>query len=149
MTDNSFTSHAVVDAGVARVTLVGELDWDTAPSVHEVVAACLVKRPRSLRLDLTGVHFCDCSGLTALFTVRNAVLRAGVEFHVAGVGTQLSRLLSLIGADGLLTETNTTSTSPGTVHRAGAEPAHRAAETLTRGCDAAASVESRLRDLLA
>ncbi len=131
VTDNPFTSHAAVDAGVARVTLAGELDWDSAAAVEEAVAACLVRRPTSLCLDLTGVHFCDCSGLTALFTVRNSVLRAGVELRVVGVGTQLARLLSLIGADGVLTE-GTTSSDP--------EPTHRT--------DAAAlSAESRLRDL--
>ncbi|WP_168724124.1 STAS domain-containing protein [Streptomyces sp. A1499] len=131
MTDNPFTSHAAVDAGVARVTLAGELDWDSTAAVEEAVAACLVRRPTILCLDLTGVHFCDCSGLTALFTVRNSVLRAGVELRVVGVGTQLARLLSLIGADGVLTEGNT-SLDP--------EPTHRT--------DAAAlSPESRLRDL--
>ncbi|MEU8959039.1 STAS domain-containing protein [Streptomyces sp. NPDC048518] len=101
MTVHPFTSRADVHAGAARVTLVGELDLDAAPYVRDAVAACLVKRPTSLDLDLTGVSFCDCAGLNSLLVARNAVLWAGVGLRIEGVGEQLSRLLALIGAESL------------------------------------------------
>ncbi|MFE9406374.1 STAS domain-containing protein [Streptomyces sp. NPDC006530] len=99
MTVYPFTSHAVVHAGVARVTLSGELDLDTAPLVRNAVADCLAERPTTLCFDLTDVSFCDCAGLGALLTARLTILGDGVDLVVEGVGSQLRRLLSLIGAE--------------------------------------------------
>ncbi|WP_371749716.1 STAS domain-containing protein [Streptomyces sp. NBC_01283] len=136
-----FTSQAVVRSGIARVTLVGELDLDTAPFVREAVAECLAKQPTSLCLDLTGISFCDCAGLNALLTVRISALQAGVDLYVEGVGTQVARLLSLIGADDIFTEGNTP---------ANATPARSPSDTIATGRDAAVAIDkSPLRDLLA
>ncbi|MDX3849963.1 STAS domain-containing protein [Streptomyces sp. AK02-01A] len=101
------SSHAVTQAGNARVTVAGELDHDTASYVREAVAACLAERPKSLCLDLTDVYFCDCAGVNALLGARISVLLAGVDLVVEGIGTQLARLLSLIGAGDILTERHT------------------------------------------
>lgn len=141
MTFYPFTSRAVVHSGRARVTLGGELDFDTAPCVLEAVAACLDRQPTSLCLDLTGISFCDCAGLNSLLTARLSVLRAGVDLRVEGVGIQLARLLSLIGADGIFTDGNTSTD---------AETAICSSDTAAPGRDAAVSAdESPLRDLLA
>jgi anti-anti-sigma factor len=86
------------------VTLAGELDHDTASHVREAVAACLTEQPRSLCLDLTEVCFCDCAGVNALLGARISVLLAGADLVVEGIGSQLARLLSLIGASDVLTE---------------------------------------------
>ncbi|MFI6080343.1 STAS domain-containing protein [Streptomyces sp. NPDC051217] len=104
MTAHAFESRIAVRTGVARVTLVGELDLDTAPHVREAVAACLAKRPKSLCLDLTSVGFCDCAGLNALLAARISVLEAGAALVVEGIGPQLARLLTLVGADDILTD---------------------------------------------
>lgn len=104
VTGCAFTSYAVVDSGAARVALDGELDWDTAPCVRNVVEACLAEEPTSLHLDLTNVSFCDCAGLGVLLGVRSSVLAARVDLVVEGIGAQLARLLDLTGADGVLTE---------------------------------------------
>lgn len=131
MTVRPFTSHAAVHAGVARVTLAGELDLDTAFHVRDTVAACLAEQPTEIRLDLTGVSFCDCSGMNALLAARSSALRAGVGLRVEGIGTQLARLLSLIGADGVLT---------GRASSATAVPAPCAAEAETRRPEVAMAV---------
>ncbi|MEU1123898.1 STAS domain-containing protein [Streptomyces sp. NPDC005899] len=117
MTVYPFTSQAAVHSGVARVTLAGELDLDTAPYVHDAVTACLAEGPTRLRLDLSDLTFCDCAGLSALLRVRATILGAGVDLVVEGVGAQLARLLSLIGADDVFARGSTLG------H---AEPAHRA-----------------------
>jgi len=137
-----FTSHVVVHSGAGRVTLAGELDLDTAPHVREAVLACLAEQPTSLCLDLTGVTFCDCAGLSALLRARSAALRAGAALVVEGVGPQLARLLSLIGADGILTGKGTP---------ADAEQARRFPGSVTARCDAEAvtAAGQPLRDLLA
>ncbi|WP_405704963.1 STAS domain-containing protein [Streptomyces xanthophaeus] len=107
MTVHPFTSHAVVDSGVARVTVSGELDWDTAPYVRNAIAACLAEQPTELRLDLTDVSFCDCAGLGTLLGARTSTFQVGVDLVVEGMGTQPARLLDLTGMDGILTEGNT------------------------------------------
>ncbi|MGW0909575.1 STAS domain-containing protein [Streptomyces sp. NPDC002853] len=143
MTFYPFTSHAVVHSGHARVTLAGELDFDTAPCALEAVAACLAKQPTSLCLDLAGISFCDCAGLNSLLTARISVLRGGVDLYVEGVGPQLARLLALIGADGIFTEGNTFTDTE-------AETDLYAADTAaTHRGSAVATDESPLRDLLA
>ncbi|MEU1090460.1 STAS domain-containing protein [Streptomyces sp. NPDC005892] len=100
-----FRSHTTVRSGIARVTLVGELDMDTAPRLRSAVSDCLGAAPTRLRLDMTGVSFCDCAGLSALLGARTSALRVGADFVVEGVGagTQVARLLSLIGVDRFLT----------------------------------------------
>lgn len=141
MTFYAFTSHAVVRSGRARVALAGELDFDTAPCALEAVAACLAKQPTSLCLDLTDISFCDCAGLNSLLTARMSALQAGVDLHAEGVGVQLARLLSLIGADDVFTEGNTSTD---------ADSARLASDTATGRRDTAvAADESPLRDLLA
>ncbi|MEV6758549.1 STAS domain-containing protein [Streptomyces sp. NPDC051214] len=143
MTFPPFTSHAVVDSGHARVTLAGELDFDTAPCVLEAVDSCLAERPTGFCLDLTGISFCDCAGLNSLLTARLSVLQAGVELLVIGVGVQLERLLALIGADGIFTEGSTFTDAE-------AEAALCASDTTARRRDTeAAADKSLLRDLLA
>ncbi|MEV0529655.1 STAS domain-containing protein [Streptomyces sp. NPDC050439] len=138
-----FTSQAVVQSGRARVTLAGELDFDTAPCVLEAVASCLAEQPTSFCLDLTGISFCDCAGLNSLLTARLSVLQAGMDLLVVGVGVQLARLLALIGADGIFTEGDTFTDAE-------TEAALCASDTAASRRDTAASAdESPLRDLLA
>ncbi|WP_374119497.1 STAS domain-containing protein [Streptomyces sp. RKAG290] len=112
------------------------------PRVREAVTACLAKQPTSLHLDLADVTFCDCAGLSALLMARSTVLRAGVGLVVEGVGTQLARLLFLIGVDGILTGRDTT---------ADAEPARVLPGRVTGHGDAEAATATaqQLRDLLA
>ncbi|MFE8978718.1 STAS domain-containing protein [Streptomyces cyaneofuscatus] len=142
MTDYMFTSHASFRSGLARVTLAGELDLDTAPYVQEAVTACLEQQPVSLCLDLTGVSFCDCAGLSALFRARTAALHAGVDLVVEGIGTQLARLLSLIGADDVFTPRMSSTDVEAFRCVSGAV-------TLPPGAEAAAVAELSLPDLLA
>ncbi|WP_328296544.1 STAS domain-containing protein [Streptomyces sp. NBC_00435] len=141
MTVHPFTSHAVVDSGVARVTVAGELDWDTAPYVRDAIAACLAEQLTGLRLDLTDVPFCDCAGLGVLLWARASALRVGMDLVVEGMGTQLARLLDLTGMEGILTEWSTRSVTEGACCASGV--------VATRGAEATAMGESAVRDLLA
>lgn len=66
------------------IPLAGELDLETAPAVRDAVRACLDNHPALLRVDISGVSFCDCSGLGALLWARAEAARAGVGFHLSG-----------------------------------------------------------------
>ncbi|MCX5386835.1 STAS domain-containing protein [Streptomyces sp. NBC_00083] len=145
-----FTSHAVVHAGVARVTLAGELDLDTAPLVRAAVVTCLAEHPTSLCLDLTGVSFCDCAGLGVLLRARVSALRAGVPLVVEGMGTQPARLLALIGGEGIFTQ-RTSGTGAETSRATETAPADAlSTEDAERlDAEAEATLWPPVRDLLA
>lgn len=89
------------DTIVARLT--GELDL----TVRDAVVGALVP-PMSqdavsrLVVDMSGVTFCDSSGLGALLDVRRAAADAGVDMVLRAVGRQVARLLDLTDADGWL-----------------------------------------------
>ena len=56
-----------------------------------------------LVVDMSGVTFCDSSGLGALLDVRRAAGDAGVAMVLRAVSRQVARLLDLTDADGWLT----------------------------------------------
>lgn len=147
-----FTSHAVVRAGVARVTLAGELDLDTALLVGDAVVACLAERPTSLCLDLAGVTFCDCAGLGVLLRTRMIALDTGLPLVVEGIGPQPARLLALIGGEDIFTRPLKdagpgpgTDTGPGT----GATDGLPAEDPERLDAGAEAALWPPVRDLLA
>ncbi|MCP3803109.1 STAS domain-containing protein [Allokutzneria sp. A3M-2-11 16] len=69
--------------GAAVLTIGGEIDLDTAPSLHEAVTAC---RDEVCVVDLTEVTFLGSAGLTALLdaTVRARARRASLRIVVDG-----------------------------------------------------------------
>lgn len=60
-------ARTVVLAGrYGLIHLTGERDVATAPDIRDAVRESLTGRPALLRIDISGVSFCDCSGLGAL-----------------------------------------------------------------------------------
>ncbi len=78
--------------------LVGELDMATAPLVDHAVATALAGHPHRLRLDLTGVTFCDVAGLRALRRLTDTAHTAQATLHLTGISPHLRRTLTWIGA---------------------------------------------------
>lgn len=85
------------DAVVAA--LVGDLDLESTEELRRVVREVLPGRPRLLVLDLTGLRFCDSSGLNELLRSRADALESSVRLRLAGVPDQTVRLLRITGAD--------------------------------------------------
>ncbi|MFE9423208.1 STAS domain-containing protein [Kitasatospora sp. NPDC006697] len=81
---------------VAVVTADGDLDLDSAPALSRELSAA-IRTHRQVVLDLSGVHFMDCSGLKALVHAQNQADRLGVALAVRGVGPAVRRLLELTG----------------------------------------------------
>ena len=51
------------------------------------------------RVDLTGVTFCDSSGITALLAARNHALAARATIALAAVPAHISRIFQMVGLD--------------------------------------------------
>ncbi|MER7820235.1 STAS domain-containing protein, partial [Streptomyces sp. NPDC096153] len=82
----------------ALLRLTGELDLATAPLVDQAVTTALAGHPRTLRLDLTDLVFCDGTGLRALRRLTNAIHAAHVAFHLTGTHPNLHQTLTRLGA---------------------------------------------------
>ncbi|MER7575872.1 STAS domain-containing protein [Streptomyces sp. NPDC057806] len=83
---------------LAVAALAGELDHHTltrlAPQTYELAAA-----HHRLVLDLSGVTFCDSSGLNMLLQLHHSVSEEDGWLAVAAPPSQTLRLMTLTGAD--------------------------------------------------
>ncbi|MFD3330027.1 STAS domain-containing protein [Streptomyces sp. NPDC058701] len=80
------------------IHLTGELDVETAPDIRDAVRESLTGRPALLRIDISGVSFCDCSGLRALVWAKAEAARAGAGFHLSGpLQPAVARVLDATG----------------------------------------------------
>ncbi|MFG3078479.1 STAS domain-containing protein [Streptomyces sp. NPDC048225] len=79
--------------------LLGDLDYDTAGRLREVLSSLALRQGSRLVLDLGGVTFCDSSGITALIVARNHALAAQAEVALADVPDHLMRVLRIVRLD--------------------------------------------------
>jgi anti-sigma B factor antagonist len=78
------------------VELRGELDVADAAGVAAALAGVLA-RPRQAVVDLAGLTFIDCSGVTALMQACTRARRAGGDLLLATPSQQVLRVLTLTG----------------------------------------------------
>ncbi|NUT50149.1 MAG: STAS domain-containing protein [Saccharothrix sp.] len=71
-----------VTAGVVVVSVVGELDMETAPAVEEYVRRRLGGVGRALVLDLAGVTFLGSTGINLLIAISAACEAAGTALRL-------------------------------------------------------------------
>ncbi len=84
------------DTGV-RLTVVGELDSSTAPSLHAAVDSALADRVRTLTVDLDGVTFLDSAGLCVLARAHRRAAEDGVLLRVVASTRAVIRPLQITG----------------------------------------------------
>ncbi|MFJ8623517.1 STAS domain-containing protein [Kitasatospora sp. NPDC093550] len=86
-------------AGGAEVcVLAGDLDIENLAPAARALTALVARRPRAVVVDLSGVGFCDSSGLNLLLKTRLAAEEEGVALHLAAVPPTVMRVLELTGA---------------------------------------------------
>lgn len=85
-----------IESGEQRDIIIaaGELDISTAPSM------ALQLKPfadvgRHLILDLAGVRFCDCAGLSSFLKLQERTTAAGGSLHLAAPTVMVRRVLTL------------------------------------------------------
>ncbi|RAG86207.1 anti-sigma factor antagonist [Streptacidiphilus pinicola] len=86
----------------AEITLIGDIDLDSASLVLRALTRCLLDGARTIDVELTHVGFCDCSGLSAFLDAfqRAAAIGASVRLHHPA--PPVARLLALTGTGSLL-----------------------------------------------
>lgn len=89
--------------GWAVVRVRGELDLVTAPQVRQAVHQAVAAGRRDLVLDLSGVLFCDSSGVGVLIASRRLIrscqgrLRLILPARGAVDGSHVNRVLAALG----------------------------------------------------
>ena len=90
-------THVCSVVPTLTVAVGGELDIESGPCLRDQLT-CMIRAigPR-LALDLTGVTFIDCSGLTALLTARKAAQARGGWLRLVAVSRCVGRLVQITG----------------------------------------------------
>jgi anti-anti-sigma factor len=90
--------------GTVRVTLVGDVDFATAGLLQtDLLNVLAAQQPDRLEIDLAGVAFMDCGGISALVVARAAAARIGCHLQVTNPQPVVLRVLDLTGLLGVLT----------------------------------------------
>ena len=98
MTDPLAVHESDVE-GVRLIEVFGELDLATAPTLCAALDRARLQRVRRFAVDLTGVDFCDSTGLRALLGAATEVRVTGGRLAVACVPDgAVARLFQLVGA---------------------------------------------------
>lgn len=86
------------------VTVAGDIDLATAPELGDRLLSVLREHaPAILDVDLAGVAFLDCAGISALITARNAAVSAGSQLWIVHPQPFVRRVLDVTGLLGVLT----------------------------------------------
>ena len=79
------------------ITVRGNLDIDSAPVLTTTLDQVLERPVPRIVVDLSGVEFCDSTGLSAFVVGHNRAAAAGGWVRLAGASEWLTRLLDTVG----------------------------------------------------
>ena len=86
------------------VTICGEIDLYTAPRLHSELAAVLVEgMPARVLIDMSGVEFCDSTGMNVLLSCLRRVRERGGELEIASPKPAVRKILQVTGLDSVFT----------------------------------------------
>ncbi|WP_405550530.1 STAS domain-containing protein [Streptomyces sp. NBC_01171] len=95
-----------------RVTVQGELDLISGNQIRAHLVEALTASANGLELDLSGLSFCDCAGLSVLLDLRQRALSQGKAVTIQAVSPTVDRLLDLTGAQELFSPERSWCTEP-------------------------------------
>ncbi len=98
------TVRAVSVAPAAAIALVGDLEYGTVSQLVDEASRILQSPCDSIVLDVSGLDFCDSSGIGALVRLRETASAMGVRFRLHQPSERLTSRLSMMGIVGLFPE---------------------------------------------
>jgi len=89
------------------VTTAGEIDLYTAPKLQSDLAAIVDDAAPAARIviDMSGVEFCDSTGMNVLLSCLRQVRERGGELELASPRTAVLKILAVTGLDSVFTIT--------------------------------------------
>lgn len=85
--------------GHAVVTASGELDLYTAPRLQTALASLLRERVDRVVVDLSGIEFCDSTGMNVLLSAMKRLKEQGGTLELAAPRPAVRRILQVTGLD--------------------------------------------------
>lgn len=81
------------------VVVLGEIDMETATWLRDELTEIVHRYVPRLIIDLSGVTFCDCVGLSAILGAARRSALLGGELLLAAPNRQLRKILYITGLD--------------------------------------------------
>ena len=86
------------------MSVAGEIDLYTAPRLHsELMAALATGAPLRLVVDMTGVEFCDSTGMNVLLAAQRHARAGGGELELSGPRPAIRKILQVTGLETVFT----------------------------------------------
>jgi anti-anti-sigma factor len=86
------------DGEVVHLGLAGDLDYQSTSELLDRANEQLDAGARQLRVDCSGLGFCDTMGLSGLLDIRRRTIALGCELHLDSRPPQLQRVLEITGS---------------------------------------------------
>nr|WP_205615148.1 STAS domain-containing protein [Streptomyces harenosi] len=103
-------------SGPCVIEVAGELDHHTAHLLTEAVDAAPFDSAAVI-IDLSGMTYCDSTGITVLITAYRRAQAAGSALSLAGVSPDQMRVFSVVGLDQVFTFHPTVEAAVSSLHR--------------------------------
>ena len=83
----------------------GEIDLYTAPRLHSELAAVIANSAPETRIvvDMSGVEFCDSTGMNVLLSCLRQARERGGELELAAPRPAVKKILQVTGLDAVFT----------------------------------------------
>ena len=85
------------------VSVLGEIDLYTAPRLQSELMSALGSSPARLIVDMSGVDFCDSTGINVLLAAHRHAREHGGELQLAGPGSATRKVLQVTGLESVFT----------------------------------------------
>jgi anti-sigma B factor antagonist len=90
-------------AGHAILSVVGEIDLYTAPRLQAEFTRLLETGPDRVVIDMSGVEFCDSTGMNVLLSALKRMRERGGVLEVAAPRPAVRKILQVTGLDSVFT----------------------------------------------
>jgi anti-sigma B factor antagonist len=86
------------------MSLGGEIDLYTAPRLHgELVAILSGDEPVQVVVDMSGIEFCDSTGMNVLLAAQRRAREQGGELELAAPRPAIRKVLQVTGLESVFT----------------------------------------------
>lgn len=97
------------------MSVTGEIDLYTAPRLHSRLVAVLAgDEPVYLVIDMSGVDFCDSTGMNVLLAAHRRVRELDGRLELAAPRPAVTKILQVTGLETVFTVTEDAGGTPGT-----------------------------------
>lgn len=94
----AFSATLIMDGGIAKITMSGELDASMAPVFQKEIETAATQKAKRLVLLMSELEYIASAGLRALVFAKQK-MGTGVDVYVVGAQQQIMDTLQMTGLD--------------------------------------------------